>query len=75
MRVYALKCLILECFRSEITEKSKVLSQSPTIHFLLGTVQKLRNLLRGRGGGHQKITKDYNGGRVGTPKDHIGLLA
>ena len=33
-------------------------------------VQKLRNLLGGRGGGHQKITLDYRGegGRSREPK-------
>ena len=33
-------------------------------------MQKLRNLFRGRGGGHQKITLDYRGrgGGLGGPK-------
>ena len=38
-------------------------------------MQKLRNLLGGRGGGHQKITLDYRGegggGLEGPKKDYV----
>ena len=37
-------------------------------------MQKLRNLLVGRGGGHQKITLDYRGeggGLRGPKKDYV----
>ena len=44
MKVFALKCLILEYFGSEISKNNIFLSQSPTIHFLLlGNRQELKS--------------------------------
>ena len=39
---------------------------------LLGSVQILRDPLRGRGGSHLKDHKRSQGGRGGSPKDHRG---
>ena len=48
--------------------------QSYILKFASNVVQKLCDLLGGRGGGHQKITLDHRGeggGQDGQKKDHI----